>query len=72
MEGVLLGIAVLACPLGMGAMMWWMAKGMRRSGADAGRPADLDELREEHRQLGAEIEQLEDERAPRRTDAAVR
>ena len=31
MEGVLLGVAALACPVGMGVMMWFMAKGMRNN-----------------------------------------
>jgi len=28
MESILLGLAVLACPVGMGVMMWFMARGM--------------------------------------------
>ncbi len=27
----LAALTVIACPLGMGVMMWFMAKGMRRS-----------------------------------------
>src|SRR5680860_794187 len=38
MESVLLGLAVLACPVGMGLMMWFMAKGMR-SGSKTDREA---------------------------------
>lgn len=63
MEGVLVAVAVLACPIGMGAMMWFMAKGMRSDrGGDsppAQDPADMESLREEHDRLGAEIERLE-------------
>jgi hypothetical protein len=60
MESVLLGIVLLACPVGMGLMMWFMAKGMRSgSKADRERPASVDELQAEHRRLGAEIERLE-------------
>jgi hypothetical protein len=51
-ENVLLGLAVLACPVGMGLMMWFMAKGMRKGeGAESDTPSSLDELRSEHRQL---------------------
>lgn len=62
MEGVVVALAILACPVGMGLMMWFMAKGMRR-GKRAG-PRDLDDLRDEHRRLGEQIERLEDRSAP--------
>ncbi len=61
MESVFLGLAVLACPVGMGLMMWWMGKGMRgnrSNGHQAG--GSLEELRSEHARLGAEIGQLEE------------
>lgn len=65
MESVLLGLAVLACPVGMGLMMWFMAKGMRSgSRTDRERPASVQELQAEHRRLGAEIERLEREERP--------
>jgi hypothetical protein len=61
-ENVLLGLAALACPVGMGLMMWFMAKGTRkRSEAEGETAGSLDELRAEHRRLGAEIERLEDD-----------
>jgi hypothetical protein len=60
MEAVV-AVAVLACPVGMGLMMWFMAKGM---GAERRRPvASLEDLRSEHERLGREIEGLEDERS---------
>jgi hypothetical protein len=60
MESVLVGLAVLACPVGMGVMMWFMAKGMRSgSKVDREAPASLEELHAEHRRLGAEIDRLE-------------
>ena len=59
MEGILLGVAVLACPVGMGAMMWFMAKGMRKGEPAAEHPDPPTDLRAEHARLGAEIERLE-------------
>jgi hypothetical protein len=61
MESVLVALAVLACPIGMGAMMWFMAKGMRggKSGSQPGQTASVDDLRAEHRRLGEDIERLE-------------
>lgn len=62
MEGVVVALAILACPVGMGLMMWFIGKGMRRD-KRAG-PRDLDDLRDEHRRLGEQIERLEDRSAP--------
>lgn len=70
MESLLLAALVLACPVGMGVMMWMMSKGMMGgrsgdredskddSGAGAG---SLAQLRREHDRLGAEIAELEHE-----------
>ena len=60
----LVALAFLACPIGMGLMMWFMAKGMRR-GEAPGRPEPLGDLRAEHERLGREIARLEtdDDRA---------
>lgn len=60
MEALFL-LAVLACPLGMGLMMWFMSKGMRREkpAADASRSDSVEELRQEQARLAAEIDQLE-------------
>ena len=72
MEGILLGVAALACPVGMGLMMWFMARGMKgkpqesaRDGGAApeGTPASLETLREEHHRLGDEISRLEGSRS---------
>jgi hypothetical protein len=60
MPDIFYGLAALACPVGMGAMMWFMGKGMRTRQAQADlRPGSAEDLREEHRRLGAEIERLE-------------
>ena len=61
MEGILVALAILACPVGMGLMMWFMAKGMR--GGKNEEPVALEELRDEHRRLGEEIDRLESSRA---------
>jgi hypothetical protein len=61
-ENVVLGLAALACPVGMGVMMWFMAKGARSGrSSDSEAPGSLDDLRAEHRRLGAEIDRLEDD-----------
>ena len=65
MEGLLLGLVVLACPVSMGVMMWFMAKGARRGEDGGGDPgSSLEYLRAEHRRLGAEIEHLQDGSRP--------
>jgi hypothetical protein len=60
MPDIFYGLAALACPVGMGAMMWFMGKGMRAGKTREDVPASsVDDLREEHRRLGAEIERIE-------------
>jgi hypothetical protein len=55
---MLYALAVLACPVGMGLMMWIMMRGQHNSTSQAPRPADreIDALR-------AEIEALKADRA---------
>lgn len=60
MEALLYGAAVLACPIGMGLMMWMMMRGQRRdtsamatSSASTDRAAEIDALRGEVAQLKA-------------------
>ncbi len=70
MEALLPTLALLACPVGMGLMMFFMARGSRSARVDATRtveqsdasvehPMSLEVLREEHRRLGDEIERLQ-------------
>ncbi|MQA13490.1 MAG: hypothetical protein GEV09_04740 [Pseudonocardiaceae bacterium] len=66
MEALLLGLAVLACPVGMGVMMWFMMRGSgsQRSGShgDQAAAAELARLRTEVDQLRASREHAEDHR----------
>jgi hypothetical protein len=64
-------LLLLACPVGMGLMMWFMAKSMRGSN-DAPRSASsLADLRREQERLDAEIQRLEHDHADE-TDSAPR
>jgi hypothetical protein len=55
-ETVLIAVVALACPVGMLVMGVCMAKGMWKSKGEE--PVNVEELRSEHRRLGAEIERL--------------
>lgn len=63
MESLLYGIAVLACPVGMGAMMWMMMRGQRGGNSPKG-PDQVAELR-------SEIDQLKAERAAQRAKGGL-
>jgi len=67
MDNVLLTVAVLACPIGMGLMMWFMARGMKHGESDGRGEAtpSAEELRQEQRRLESEIDRLEHERGAR-------
>jgi nitrogen fixation-related uncharacterized protein len=63
MQSLLLGVAILACPVGMGLMMWMMMRGQSKDTA-----ASEDHSRQHEVQaLRAEIEQLKAQRANDRT-----
>jgi hypothetical protein len=69
----LLPLAVLACPLGMGLMMVFMAKGMGSGKKDPheAEPGELEALRAEQQRLAAEVERLEHARSSEREPAAT-
>ena len=52
MEGAVLSLAVLACPVGMGLMMWFMMRSHRDKPRAVATP---DELRAEHARITAEL-----------------
>ena len=66
MSQLLYILPALACPIGMGLMMFFMAKGMRARDKQPAGAASLDDLRGEHARLGDEIERLEQD--PRRAE----
>ncbi len=53
-------LALLACPIGMGLMMWFMSRGMKSTRGSDSRSAA--ELRAERRALDSEIARLEAEK----------
>jgi hypothetical protein len=63
MQSLLLGVAVLACPVGMGLMMWMMMRGQSKDTAASEDRGSQQEVQA----LLAEIEQLKAQRANDRT-----
>ena len=59
MESIVTSLALLACPVGMGAMMWFMMRGMKQQPAkDVESAGSLAELRAEHRRLEGEVNRM--------------
>lgn len=59
-------LALLACPVGMGLMMWFMAKGMR--GDDHKKANSAEELRAEQQRIAAELDRIERQNTATRGD----
>ncbi len=71
MEAILPALALLACPVIMGACMWIMSRSHRRPGVEPMRKEaapSIVELRAEQRRLVHEIERLEAAELDRDTD----
>jgi hypothetical protein len=58
-ENVVVALAVLACPVGMGVCMWMMGRGMRKKKPNVASGDSLEDLRAQHELLGERIDQLE-------------
>jgi flagellar basal body-associated protein FliL len=67
-------LALLACPVGMGAMMWFMSKGMmggnkQKDDASSTQDGSLQDLRKQQHELAADIARLEEHQVPEREPA---
>jgi nitrogen fixation-related uncharacterized protein len=63
MDSLLYTVAILACPVGMGAMMWMMMRGQGKS-TGSGQSEQVQQLR-------SEIDQLKVERESRRAEGSL-
>lgn len=61
MGSSLFAVAVLACPIGMGAMMWLMMRGQNKNSGNGSAEQQLGQLR-------SEIDELKAERAAKPTN----
>ena len=68
MEGLLITAALLACPVGMGLMMWFMSRGHKKPAAE-GSSRSIADLRAEQQRLDAAIAEAETRRPTRLEDA---
>ncbi|MGH9138105.1 MAG: hypothetical protein ACRD0G_13845 [Acidimicrobiales bacterium] len=62
----LASLALLACPVGMGVMMWWMSRGNRHGNVEGGKQVAASGTEQEILALRAEMEALreQNQRAP--------
>lgn len=67
MDGTLLALAALACPVGMGVMMWLMMRGRHDHGGHGSAGAQQQDP--EIAELRAEVERLKADRAQRQSPA---
>lgn len=70
MQSIFLGLAALACPVGMGLMMWMMMRGQNKPAGGDGAGNDYPGLPDPSGQvaaLRAEIDQLKADRTAQRT-----
>lgn len=59
MEGALVVLALLACPVGMGVMMWFMARSSKKDEQEPVPSLSREELRAEQERIVARIDQVE-------------
>jgi hypothetical protein len=71
MELAPVALIALICPISMGLMMWFMAKGMMGGDKKKESSDEVERLRAEQERLATEVERLESERAGER-EMAVR
>ncbi len=65
----LYSLALLACPVGMGLMMWFMAKGMKGGGQKGG--SSPEELRAEQQRIAEQLDRIERQEGAARGDLAA-
>jgi hypothetical protein len=68
----LLALAFLACPVGMGLMMWFMMRGSRRSREGRSGGDSLPDLKAEQARLAEKIQALERPSAEVKTPTKAR